>query len=299
MSSPPSASKDSGNTKQDEEGFLALIRIYDRVMRWRATPFSVPQDRDDPLLPSTAVPEERAYPDPEAHSIDQELVFQALDLSDPEVKATQEMTERVQKAQERLRHNLAIQPEFEPYTTIPMAFRGARMVRQVQDITVLEPVSSTTQTRTLNKDTGRFDPTVRIHGQIRNLRWKSERLLAGRVVWPAEPILVRLKTREMLSRLLASLDAPSFPLTPIQWGAKEGDAGIQLVSGTTVPHHGAMVELIHVFPLRLFHEARGRLMLTPERLEQLRNLHPWKASDGSLDLLQEALDPPGGSSPVI
>jgi len=276
--------------------FLALIRVYDRVMRHRVTPFSVPQEGMDPLIPLEGIPQTVHHPDPEHKVISVEEVFTDLDLKDPAVKATKEMLLKVEKAQERMAHGLAIQPEYEPFSTLPREHRGDRLVRQVKEVISLQPIWSEVTTTSTDTFTGQRSPQVTHQSKIRDLRWKTDQLLAGKTVWPAEPLLVLVTTD--IQTFLQSLEAPVFPLSP--WRAVESEGGpgkpwdLERVPGPIIPHQMAMVELIGLFSMDILPFEDAKLSLHPAVRKKWLESDMLGAQRQIMELLDRALTPPGG-----
>lgn len=297
MPSHPSASNAANSSPENIVPlFMALVRVYDRVMRHRVTPFSVPQEGMDPLIPLEGIPKTVHHPDPEANVVSVESVFTGLDLEDPEVKATRQMLLEVHAAQERMSHGLAIQPEFEPFSTLPLEHRGDRLVRQVKEITVLQPVRSEVVTRKKDTFTGRPSMEVTYQTQIRNMRWKTDQLLAGKTVWPAEPLLVMVTTD--IQTFLQTLEAPVFPLSP--WRAVESKGGpgkswdMERVPGPIIPHQMAMVELIGLFSMDIIPFEDAKLSLHPKVRKKWLESDMLGAQRQIMELLERALTPPGG-----
>ena len=270
MPSPPSASNAAKPSPPNFVPlFLALVRVYDRVMRQRVTPFSVPQEGMDPLIPLEGIPQTVHHPDPEDMTVAMEKVFMGLDLEDTQVKATREMLLKVHKAQERMAHGLAIQPEYEPFSSLPLEHRGDRLVRHVKETTTLQPIWSQVTTRSTDTFTGQRSPLVTNQSKVRDLRWKADQLLAGKTVWPAELLLVAVKTD--IQAFLPTLDAPVFPLSPWRGVKREGGKrlwAMERVPGPIIPHQMAMVELIGLFPTKNFVIKNGEILLDPKLREQ-------------------------------
>ncbi len=297
MPSRPSASNAAKiSQKTFDPLFLALVRVYDRTMRHRVTPFSVPQEGMDPLIPLEEIPQTVHHPDPEDRVISVADVFTDLDLEDPAVKATQEMLLKVEKAQERMAHGLAIQPELEPFSTLPLEHRGDRLVRQVREVISLQPIWSEVTTTSTDTFTGQRSPQVTHQSKVRDLRWKTDQLLAGKTVWPAEPLLVLVTTD--IQTFLPTLDAPVFPLSPYRAVQREGGADspwdLERVPGPVIPHQMAMVELMGLFSMNHFFFENAWLCLHPKIRKDWLESDMLGAQRQIMDLLDRALTPPGG-----
>lgn len=297
MPSQPSASS-GGKLSQSEiiPRFVALVRVYSQVMRHRVTPFSVPQSGMDPLIPASGIPQKVDHPDPDSIAVSVATVFTGLDLEDPKVKAAREVLLKVTEAQERMAHGLAIQPEFEPFSSLPVEHRGDRLVRQVKETTTLQPIRSQVTTTKKDTVTGRQSTEVISKSQIRDVRWKTEQLLAGKTVWPAEPLLVMVTTD--IQTFLPTLDAPVFPLTP--WRAVRREINpahpwaLERLPGPVIPHQMALVELVGLFSIDQFVIRDAEFSLHPKIRERWMQSDMLEAQGRILDLLDAALIPPGG-----
>lgn len=297
MPSPRSASNDETPSQEPiTPRFVALVRVYSRVMRHRATPFSVPQEGMDPMIPASGIPQTVDHADPESIAISAGKVFTGLDLEDPKAKASREAFLMVAKTQERMAHGLAIQPEFEPFSTLPVEHRGDRFVRQVKETFTLQPMKSEVTTTKKDTITGRLSPEVFSKTQIRDMRWKTEQLLAGKTVWPAEPLLVMVTTD--IETFLPTLDATVFPLTPWRAVHRASDPvrpwSLERLPGPVIPHQAALVELVGLFPPAYFRGRNGVMFLDPKVRKLWQGSDLFEAQRVILDLLERALTPPGG-----
>lgn len=175
------------------------------------------------------------------------------------------------------------------------------MVRQVKEKTELHPIMSESVTRKSNTFLNRPSPELIVKTSVRNMRWKVDQLLAGKIVWPAEPLLMPVVGD--LKTFLQLLGAPWFPLTP--WCAalegREQDGGwmIQKIPGPLVPHHGAMTELVGLFPADHFFFQNGQLSFHPEIQKTWDQTSLNGSQDQIMDLLSRALEPPGGTPQVL
>lgn len=251
---------------RNSELLMAAIRIYSRKFGYRQTGLRVPQKAEDiNAIGLEMIPDKLQLLDPDDRpTVGKDAIFQTeaaeqLErIQDLAIKA-----KRIVEASERLRYDLTIQAEWEPWSSQPPGQRGERSVRQLDDQIVSFPTRRLVHQREeIRAYEGPKSRTVGARQTVREvLSTKLERtesLRMGREIWPAEVLLCPLEGH-LFPDFIQVLRSPMIGLRRLalvggsdsgwQWEPKR----IPLLS-----LHQPWVELVGVIPMSLLDFQQGK-----------------------------------------
>lgn len=276
--------------------WLFAIRVYQRTMRWRQTPFSVPQSGEDLPLPPEAMLGRSNRSDPDNLSVSEDEIFTVLDLDSPEVQRAKLLQKNLSEAKERMAHGLAIQPEWEPFSSLPLSLRTVQVIRRIEEGITLHAVPSETKTTTRDKTTGRQGDTESVQRGYRNMRLRMEKMLLGRVIWSAESLLVPVSVDQM-DEALAMFMGPTHIFQRMRLVVQEKTWQISLWDAPMLPFQEALVEVVGLLPISNFTlNSRTERLILPKMGVELEPWFPGSPEASILSTFREALAPVDGQA---